>query len=66
MPLRYSNVGGHREGVTAAAGKLQAAGLIHCQRGRITDLDCKKLEARTGECCQAVKTECDRLMTGGA
>src|SRR3990167_7262985 len=43
-------LGVRREGVTEAAGKLQAEGLIHYSRGRITALDRPKLEARACEC----------------
>jgi CRP-like cAMP-binding protein len=59
-------LGVRREGVTEAAGRLQKAGLIQYQRGRITVLDRKKLEARTCECYQVVKTEYDRLLPSGA
>jgi CRP-like cAMP-binding protein len=55
-------LGVRREGVTAAAGKLQAAGLIQYRRGRITVLDRPGLEARSCECYQVVKTEFDRLL----
>jgi Mn-dependent DtxR family transcriptional regulator len=55
-------LGVRREGVTEAAGKLQHAGLIHYQRGRISVLDREGLEARTCECYQVVKTEYDRLL----
>jgi CRP-like cAMP-binding protein len=55
-------LGVRREGVTEAAGKLQAAGLISYQRGRITVLDRPGLEARSCECYQVVKTEFDRLL----
>jgi CRP-like cAMP-binding protein len=55
-------LGVRREGVTEAAGKLQQAGLIHYQRGRISVLDRKGLETRTCECYQVVKTEYDRLL----
>lgn len=55
-------LGVRREGVTEAAGKLQQAGLIHYRRGRITVLDRPRLEARSCECYQVVKTEFDRLL----
>jgi CRP-like cAMP-binding protein len=55
-------LGVRREGVTEAAGKLQDAGLIHYRRGRITVLDRPRLEARSCECYQVVKTEFDRLL----
>jgi CRP-like cAMP-binding protein len=55
-------LGVRREGVTEAAGKLQLAGLIRYQRGRITVLDRPGLEARTCECYQVVKTEYERLL----
>jgi CRP-like cAMP-binding protein len=55
-------LGVRREGVTEAAGKLQVAGLIHYRRGRITVLDRPRLEARSCECYQVVKTEFDRLL----
>src|SRR6202140_3951370 len=55
-------LGVRREGVTEAAGRLQDAGLIHYQRGKITVLDRTRLEARSCECYQVVKTEFDRLL----
>jgi CRP-like cAMP-binding protein len=55
-------LGVRREGVTEAAGKLQAAGLIHYSRGHITVLDRPKLEARVCECYSVVKREYDRLL----
>ena len=55
-------LGVRREGVTEAAGKLQNAGLISYQRGRISVLDRPRLEARSCECYQVVKTEFDRLL----
>jgi CRP-like cAMP-binding protein len=55
-------LGVRREGVTEAAGKLQDARLIRYQRGRITVLDRRGLEARSCECYQVVKTEFDRLL----
>lgn len=55
-------LGVRREGVTEAAGKLQAAGLIRYARGRITVLDRAGLEARSCECYGVVKKEYDRLL----
>jgi len=55
-------LGVRREGVTEAAGHLQAAGLIHYSRGRITVVDRPKLEARVCECYAVVKREYDRLL----
>ena len=55
-------LGVRREGVTEAAGKLQAAGLIHYSRGKITVLDRPKLEARVCECYAVVEKEFDRLL----
>ena len=55
-------LGVRREGVTEAAGHLQAAGLIHYSRGRITVLDRPKLEQRVCECYAVVKKEMDRLL----
>ena len=55
-------LGVRREGVTEAAGKLQADGLIEYSRGRITVLDRSGLEARVCECYSVVKKEYDRLL----
>ncbi len=55
-------LGVRREGVTEAAGKLQAEGLVEYSRGRITVLDRKRLEARVCECYAVVKKEYDRLL----
>jgi CRP-like cAMP-binding protein len=55
-------LGVRREGVTEAAGKLQAAGMIEYSRGKITVLDRPKLEARVCECYAVVKQESDRLL----
>jgi CRP-like cAMP-binding protein len=55
-------LGVRREGVTEAAGKLQAAGLIKYQRGWITVLDRGGLEDRVCECYDVVKKEYDRLL----
>ena len=58
-------LGVRREGVTEAAGKLQAEGLIRYSRGRITVLDRAQLEARVCECYAVVKREYDRLLPAG-
>ena len=55
-------LGVRREGVTEAAGKLQAAGVIKYSRGTIKVLDRPKLEERVCECYQVVKQEFDRLL----
>ena len=55
-------LGVRREGVTEAAGKLQAAGLINYSRGRITVLDRAGLERRVCECYAVVKNEFERLL----
>jgi hypothetical protein len=55
-------LGVRREGVTEAAGRLQAEGLISYSRGRIKVLDRKKLELRVCECYAVVKKEFDRLL----
>jgi CRP-like cAMP-binding protein len=55
-------LGVRREGVTEAAGKLQAKGLIHYSRGKIIVLDRPKLEARVCECYAVVKREYGRLL----
>jgi CRP-like cAMP-binding protein len=59
-------LGVRREGVTEAAGKLQADGLIEYSRGKITVLDRTKLEARVCECYAVVKKEYDRLLPAAA
>jgi CRP-like cAMP-binding protein len=55
-------LGVRREGVTEAAGRLDKAGLIRYQRGRITVLDRPGLEQRTCECYAVVRREYDRLL----
>jgi CRP-like cAMP-binding protein len=58
-------LGGRRESVTVAAGRLQDAGLIHYARGHIRILDRNGLEAMVCECYQIVKNEFDRLLGAG-
>lgn len=60
--LMANMLGVRREGVTEAALRLQAAGLIRYARGRITVLDRKGIELRTCECYAVVKREYDRLL----
>jgi CRP-like cAMP-binding protein len=60
--LIASMLGVRREGVTEAAFKLQAAGLIHYARGHITLLDRPGLERRSCECYAVVKKEYGRLL----
>jgi len=58
-----SMLGGRRETVTVAAGRLQDAGLIHYSRGRLRIVDRKRIEETVCECYQAVKTECNQVLT---
>jgi CRP-like cAMP-binding protein len=55
-------LGVRREGVTQAAGRLQAAGLIRYNRGRITIVDRSGLEALVCECYAVVRKEYRRLL----
>lgn len=55
-------LGVRRGGVTEAALKLQAAGLIRYHTGHITVLDRRGLERRSCECHAIVKREYDRLL----
>jgi CRP-like cAMP-binding protein len=55
-------LGVRREGVTLAAGRLQAEGAISYVRGHITILDRAKLEQSVCECYKVVKDEFDRLL----
>jgi CRP-like cAMP-binding protein len=60
--LMSTLLGVRREGVSEAAGRLQAGGLLRHARGRITVLDRPKLEAQACECYAVVRREYDRLM----
>ncbi|MHB1141295.1 MAG: Crp/Fnr family transcriptional regulator [Sulfuricaulis sp.] len=55
-------LGVRREGITGAAGKLQALGFISYSRGRITVIDRLGLEAHACECYAVVKKEYDRIL----
>ncbi len=60
--LIASMLGGRRESVTVAAGRLQEQGLIQYVRGRITILDRVGLEASACECYEVVRSEYARLL----
>jgi len=55
-------LGVSRGGVTEAAGKLQAAGIITYARGRITVIDRLALERAVCECYGVVRKEYERLL----
>jgi CRP-like cAMP-binding protein len=55
-------LGVRREGVSVAAQRLQAAGLITYVRGHIQILNRKELLVRVCECYQVVRSELDRLL----
>jgi len=55
-------LGVRREGVTGAAGQLQAAGLIRYKRGRILVTDRVGLERRACECYGVIRREYLRLL----
>ena len=57
-----SLLGVRREGVTAAALRLQHAGVIRYSRGRIAVLDRARLEQRSCECYAVAKQEYVRLL----
>ena len=56
-------LGVRREGVTEAAGKLQASGYIRYRRGHITVLDRAGMESTVCECYGVVRKEFTRLMS---
>jgi CRP-like cAMP-binding protein len=60
--LAANLLGVRREGVTAAAMKLQKDGVIRYHRGRIAVLDRQRLEQRTCECYAVTRKEYDRLL----
>ena len=61
--LVASMIGVRREGITEAAGKLQAAGYIRYRRGHISVLQRTGLESRVCECYGVVKKEFSRLLS---
>ena len=60
--LIASTLGVRREGVTAAAGHLQDAGLIAYRRGRISVLNREGLERSVCECYAVVKQQYEDLL----
>lgn len=58
-------LGVRREGVTAAARRLRAAGLIRYARGQIAVIDRSGLETATCECYRVVKSEVEKLLGSG-
>jgi CRP-like cAMP-binding protein len=56
-------IGVRREGITEAAGKLQASGYIRYRRGHISVLERAGLETCVCECYGVVKKEFNRLMS---
>lgn len=61
--LVASMLGVRREGITAAAGRLQAAGFIRYRRGHIAVIDRSGLLSRSCECYGVVKDEVERLLS---
>jgi len=55
-------LGVRREGVSKAAGALQAARLIHYSRGMITLLNRRRLEAKSCQCYAIIKAETDTYL----
>jgi CRP-like cAMP-binding protein len=56
-------LGARREGVTEAAGKLQAIGLINYRRARIQILDEPGLKKRSCECYRFIRQQFDGLLS---
>ena len=65
LRITHERIGGllgvRREGITAAAQKLQGAGLIRCGRGRIQVLDRHGLEDHSCECYGVIRQAYERL-----
>jgi len=65
IPVTYGLIGEmlgvRRQGITQAASKLHAAGLIEYRRGHLSVRDRGRLQARACECYAVVRKEMDRL-----
>mgnify|MGYP003340398646 CR=1 FL=1 len=61
--LIASMLGVRREGITQAAGELQAAGFIRYRRGHVAVMNRSGLEKRSCECYAVVKREMSRLLS---
>ena len=61
--LVASMLGVRREGITEAAGRLQASGVIRYRRGHISVIERAGLETRSCECYAVVKKELTRLLS---
>jgi hypothetical protein len=59
-------LGGRRETVTVAAGRLQDAGLIVYTRGRLRIINRKRMEETVCPCYQAVRAECSTTVNAEA
>lgn len=66
LPLTQESIarmlGVRRAGVTIALGIFQQAGLVHCQRGKITILNQKALKSNSCECYNLIQSEFSRLL----
>jgi Mn-dependent DtxR family transcriptional regulator len=50
-------LGVRRAGISEAASKLQAQGLMRYQRGRISNVDGRRLERRSCECYRFIRQQ---------
>jgi CRP-like cAMP-binding protein len=60
--LMADMLGVRRETINEVAGRLQAAGIIHYNRGRLSVVNRAGLEERSCECYKVVKQETEHLM----
>jgi len=59
-------LGGRRESVTEAAGRLKAMGVIECRRGKLRILDRAAIEEQCCECYAVIRNETSRLLPTAA